>query len=379
MPIISAMAPTHQLSENGTVHDPLSQRRKSMRQQQSLQAANQKAATARDDQLAQLEQRVARLEQKVGLEQLEREFAEAERDWQKERRRLLDELSRTGELLKQARAELEMDRREPLDRLGEQSDPISTDEEQVFARLRAMSLLKESSEAPQEDGGMESSPYESADSFGQPARRKTDIADGSDEPHEHEMSINDYMARLLNRTRGVSAADLPTAEANAIGEPSLVRAERVKMEPRAKAPEASIGLAVMREIANQSARAAISTHHVRHRETRTRRMKDFSMVAAAVAALLVCLGEVLGRPLFIGGLIAAIVSVWSFARTAIRERRSRLSGTEPEESFDEAEEEAGAELAHGEAGETDFQAFDSDSETIEPSEACSAVVETATP
>jgi hypothetical protein len=349
-----------------------------MRQQQSLQASMQKATTARDDQLAQLEQRVLRLEQKVGLEQLEREFAEAERDWQKERGRLLDELARTGELLKQARAELEMDRREPLDRLGEQSDPISADEEQVFARLRAMSLLKESHEAAQEDGGTESSSYESADSLGQPARRKTDIAAEADEPHEHEISINDYMARLLNRTRGVTANDIPTAVADASAEPSIVRAERVKMEPRAKAPEASIGLAVMREIANQSARAAISTHHVRHRETRTRRMKDFSMVAAAVAALLVCLGEALGRPLFIGGLIAAIVSAWSFARTAIRERRSRLSRMDLKESLHDAEEEAGREAAHDEEGAADFLAIERDSETIEPSEGCSEVVETAT-
>jgi len=361
----------------------LSQRRRSLRQQQSLQAAIQQAATARDDQLAQLEQRVVRLEQKVGLEQqnvgleqLEREFAEAERDWQKERRRLLDELARTGELLKQARAELEGDRYEPLDRLSAQSDPLSADEEQVFARLRAMSLLKEASEGAQEDGGNESSLYESADSIGQPARRKTDV---SDEPHE-EISIDDYMARLLNRSRGAGAAEAHQTRdrvSDPVGERSFVRTEPVRMEPRAKAPEASIGLAVMREIANQSARAAISTHHVRHHESRAKRMKDFSMAAAAVAALLMCLGEALGRPLFIAGLIAALVAVCLFVRTTIRERRSRLLGTEFEESIDEPEEQ---ETAHGETVRD--EASEADLQATEAAEACPearAVAEAATP
>jgi hypothetical protein len=344
---------------------PLSQRRKSLRQQQSVQAAIQKAAGARDDQLAQLEQRIVRLEQKVGLEQLEREFAEAERDWQKERRRLLDELERTGQLLKQARAELETDRRDApqaLEGLSEQSDPMSSDEEEVFARLRAMSLLKEASEAAQEDGRIESSAYESANTNGQPARRKSDA--GSDEPHEHEISIDDYMARLLKRSGGASANPArQAAKVDAVGERSFGRAELVKMEPRAKAPEASIGLAVMREIANESARAAISTHHVRHHETRARRMKDFSMVAAALAALLLFLSEALGRGLFISGLIAALVAVCLFVRTAIRERRSRLLETE----LDEPEEGAAA----------GYRARGADFPAIEPSEECSPAVETA--
>ena len=325
---------------------------------------------ARDDQLAELEQRVVRLEQKVGLEQLEREFAEAERDWQKERRRLLDQLERTGELLKQARAELEADRRDApqaLEELSEQSDPMSSDEEEVFARLRAMSLLKESSEAAQGDGHIESSAYESANTTGQPARRKNDVDASSDEPHEHEISIDDYMARLLKRSGGASATTgRQAAKVDAVSERSSVRGEPVKMEPRAKAPEARIGLAVMREIANESARAAISTHHVRHHETRARRMKDFSMVAAAVAALLLFLSDALGRPLFVGGLIAALVAVCLFVRTTVRERRSRLSGTELDESLDEPEEEA---AARDQVSEADFQ-------VIERSDACSPFAET---
>jgi hypothetical protein len=356
-----------------------------LRQQQSLQVAIQKAATARDDQLAQLEQRVVRLEKQVGPNQLEQEFAEAEREWQKERRRLLDELERTGELLKQAQAELEADRRDapqPLEPLREQPDPISSEEEEVFARLRAMSLLKEESEAPQ-DSGIERSGYEPADFSGRPARRKTDNAVDSDEPpHEQEISIDDYMARLLDRARGARATNIRQAgEVDPIGERSFIRAEPVKMEPRAKAPEASIGLAVMREIANQSARAAISTHHVRHHETRARRMKDFSMVAAAVAALLLCLTDALGRPLFIGGLIAALVAVCSFVRTAIRQRQSRLSGTQLEESLDEPEEEAArVEAARDPASEADSQTIEAaESQAIESSEACSSVVETAIP
>jgi len=343
---------------------PLSQRRKSLRQQQSLQAAVQKAVAERDDQLAQLAQRVAQLEQQVGVSQLNQELAEAERDWQEERQRLLDELERTSELLKQAQAELEADPYEapqPLERLEEQSDPLSSDEEEVFARLRAMSLLKQSPDAPEEDRRFEPSTYELADSVGEPSRRKTDVTIDSDEPHEEEISIDDYMARLLNRSRGVAATEVcQVAEVKPIGERPFTSAEPVRMEPRAKAPEASIGLAVMREIANQSARAAISTHRVRHRETHARRMKDFSMVAAAVAALLLCLADALGRPLFIGGLIAAIVSVWSFARTTIRQRRSRLLGTDLQDSPDEPQEEAAeGETACDQSSEADSQTIGS--------------------
>jgi hypothetical protein len=354
---------------------PLSQRRKSQRQQQSLQVAVQRAVAGRDDKLAQLAERVAQLEQRVGVSQLNTELAEAERRWQAERQRLVDELERTSELLRQAQEELGADRREvsePRERLEEQFDPISSDEEEVFARLRAMSLLKESADAPQEDR-FEAGTYESDDLTGQQLRRKTDIGGDRDEPPEDDTSIDDYMARLLDRARGAVVSEVRQgAEAAPAGERSFVRAEPVKMEPRAKAPEASIGLAVMREIANQSARAAISTHHVRHRETHARRMKDFSMVAAAIAALLLCLAEALGRPLLIAGLIAAMVSVWSFVRTAIRQRRSRLSGTDREEPFDEAEEEAaGAEAAGDQASQVD-------SHGIDQPDACSPAVKTAT-
>src|SRR5262249_39602342 len=148
--------------------------------------------------------RVAQLEQQVGVGQLQQEFADAQRRWQEERQRLLDQLEKTGELLRQAQAELESDRglsAQQLNQLQEGSDPISSDEEEVFARLRAMSLLKESSEIPQEDRRVAQSPDDSA---GQRSRRKADRSVQSSEPHEQEISIDDYMARLLNRARGAT-------------------------------------------------------------------------------------------------------------------------------------------------------------------------------
>lgn len=353
-------------------NQPLSQRRKSLRQQQSVQAAIQQAAASRDDQLSQLAQRVAQLERQVGVSQLQQEFADAERRWQQERRRLLDELERTGELLKLAQAELEGDRQEPaqpLDQLQEQPDPLSADEEQVFARLRAMSLLKESSDAPKKDPIVPSQ-YDLAGSVGQPSRRKTDLAADSDEPHEQEISIDDYMVRLLDRARGAQAEVRQATER--LSERPPVRHAPVKMEPRAKAPEASIGLAVMREIANQSARAAISTHHVRHHESRARRMKDFSMVAAALAAVLLSFADAFGSPLFIGGLVAALLSVGSFVRTVIRNRRSRRLSTQQPEPLDELDEAALGPLVGDQDSEADMQA-------IEQPEACLSVAETATP
>jgi hypothetical protein len=340
----------------------LSQRRKAQRQQQSAQAAIQKAAAARDDQLAQLAQRVARLEQQVGVGQLKAEFADAQRRWHEERQRLLDQLEKTGELLRQAQTDLESDRSvsaQQLDQLRARPDPISSDEEEVFARLRAMSLLKESSEMPEENRRIVQSPDDSASPIGQLSRRKADRTVQSSEPHEQEISIEDYMARLLNRARGATPdayRPVDTALHSSRDRPAL-RTEPVKMEPRAKAPEASIGLAVMREIANQTARAAITTHHVRHRESRARRMRDFAMVAAAVAAVLLCLADARGLPLFIGGLVAALISVCSFVRAVIRERRSGPLRTEDQEQPDEPKEEAShGPTIQGEASGVAFQA-----------------------
>jgi hypothetical protein len=355
----------------------LSQRRKAQRQQQSAQAAIQKAAAARDGQLAQLAQRVAQLEQQVGVGQLKAEFADAQRCWQEERQRLLDQLEKTGELLRQAQTELESDRSvsaQQLDQLRARPDPISSDEEEVFARLRAMSLLKESSEMPAENRRIVQSPDDSASPIGQLSRRKTDCTVESSEPHEQEISIDDYMARLLNRARGATPdvyRPADTALHSSRDRPAL-RTEPVKMEPRAKAPEASIGLAVMREIANQTARAAITTHH-RHRESRARRMKDFAMVAAAVAAVLLCLADARGLPLFIGGLVAALISVCSFVRAVIRERRSGPLRTEDQEQPDEPKEEA----SHGSAiqGEASGVAF----QACQQLEGCSPIAVAAPP
>ena len=119
---------------------------------------------------------------------------------------------------------------------------------------------------PEENRRIVQSPDDSASPIGQLSRRKTDCTVESSEPHEQEISIDDYMARLLNRARGATPdvyRPADTALHSSRDRPAL-RTEPVKMEPRAKAPEASIGLAVMREIANQTARAAITTHH-RHR------------------------------------------------------------------------------------------------------------------
>jgi len=103
---------------------------------------------------------------------------------------------------------------------------------------------------------------------------------------EEDESINDYMARLLDRVRtgtdgsGEPKACVPSVPAAPVSAPSAPPAseatdsppqapaaktgEKGKLSPRAVVPEKSVNLSAMRDLANLSARAAID-HHARRR------------------------------------------------------------------------------------------------------------------
>jgi len=116
----------------------------------------------------------------------------------------------------------------------------------------------------------------------EPRKGKADAASSHDDSHEHDKSVEEYMARLLRRGRGTaeehssagkvaltSASELPLEETTA---PTSIR-------PRSAAPETTVGIAAMREIANANTRMAIAVHKV-YRHT----YSAWCMLAVAVIA-----------------------------------------------------------------------------------------------
>jgi hypothetical protein len=102
-------------------------------------------------------------------------------------------------------------------------------------------------------------------------------APSTSKPHDHEEeSIDQYMARLLDRVRSPSTPPPPKTAAEprqAIGEnapdapgpavpaqPPAGTPRAAELTPRTVAPEKSIDLSAMRELANLSAKAAIERH-----------------------------------------------------------------------------------------------------------------------
>lgn len=199
------------------------------------------------------------------------------------------------------------------------------------------------------------------------ADRSTAAHDGGDPGHDeadeqHEESINDYMARLMERVRSMAggsrtAAATPSQPAppgQRTGPPrgasesdenrSLVHGQparrasppdadpRDDARPRAVAAEKLSGLSAMRELANLSAQAAINTH-ARKKLVAVRRAK------AAVATVGLLAGVFLLRHwrlhpehllAFYGGLIGCVVAlIWAVQYAVLAghlylDRRGRL-------------------------------------------------------
>ena len=339
----------------------LAQRRDALAAQRQSEAEMNKANASRTEQLSQLEQRERELNgQLEKLHQDQQQFTAGQNAWHEERRRLEAELEQHVESidkaqnhvdeerrkLEQQRAELKLDRRKldesqcaVLERSSE-SDPSSLEEkpalpaanisanenapraveteDDIFARLRALSLVKESS--------LTNEPKQVIDD----RAKDTDTKSGSEQPepkpdqaapasaaHEHEESIEDYMVRLLQRVRGPNA-EVPAVEpiarpkAPVAESPPQVADDRAqpvptKIEPRSSAPENIAHLAAMREIANLSTRTAIATHSFRRRSFHTWRMLGIAVSVAIAGALLIVLAVCFHSPLIYLG--AATVSV----------------------------------------------------------------------
>ncbi len=313
-------------------------------QHNNLQANRAREDEASAKQTTELQKRVAELESQS--EQFSREREKFEQDHQ-ELQQQLSELQQQHTTLQQAAAtttdetlasqdtatadepqtpiERELRRRVERNRVEQpettpseqeqavtettaQSTPpeqSSTDEDALFARLRALSVLKQDSAETAEEELAKTAEPQDTDEVSTAAEQETLEADQSteatDQPpqeeveqsvaeppavaalavtpeqhHPEDNSIDDYMAKLLQRMRGISATEppparQPTATART-KEPMPVAVESTgenteasspddvenplkpaKFEPRSPAPEKTHNLAAMREIANLSA------------------------------------------------------------------------------------------------------------------------------
>ncbi len=181
----------------------------------------------------------------------------------------------------------------------------ATDEEDVFARLRNLTLLKESTAEAEPPRPQEPPPRE--EPAVEPPRR-TSRAEPAQAPADEEESIEAYMARLLNRMRGgvdepaapvaSRPAPAPTAEVAALQPPATEEEpanvptsddaapeEPLTMVPRGAAAPAC-DMAAMRALANLSVHSALTTHRKSHRRRKVLGKWFLAGMAAVLSGLL---------------------------------------------------------------------------------------------
>jgi hypothetical protein len=232
-----------------------------------------------------------------------------------------------------------------------ETEPAADEDDAVFARLRAMSLLKDRDDqeqddepAPQEPAPRatssarasaaalwaqtpaeeeESDDYVPAQATQAPSRAEAPASHGEE---DHEESIQDYMNRLLQRVRGDAPAPAakPAAQAPARS-PTTYRpapAPAVQQKPAADAavpaaprktlaPERSSDLLAMRELANLSAQTALDSYA--HRRWAS---AAIGKVIVSVFALVACLTLMAALPgwstlkIISGGAALVIAVFW---------------------------------------------------------------------
>jgi hypothetical protein len=167
----------------------------------------------------------------------------------------------------------------------------------------------------------------------EPRSEASKIQGNNVEQHEED-SIEDYMARLLQRVRGDSAPAAepsvrmsssrttapveapglsdPAASGETFPEPAAESAAEVPAEeprefvPR-RAPDKSVNLAAMRELANQSARSAIVKSHKQRRTSKATGSLGIAGGALAAGAGLIAYSPDFHTLLFCGGVASLAV------------------------------------------------------------------------
>ncbi len=154
---------------------------------------------------------------------------------------------------------------------------------------------------------------------------------------DDEQSIDDYMSKLLEKyggkmEGGAAASQSQTTEAMSrqgaaphasrpevsLEPPKPASAPKpamTKLEPpRTAAPEKTVDLAAMRELANFSTRAAIATHHHRRNQLVLLGKVSVGVIGLISGALLLHWGDDEQSWIFFGGLAGLIVSGYWFVR-----------------------------------------------------------------
>ncbi len=325
----------------------LETQRQTLQQQRDESEAERAEAEARlDDQRRQIDVREARLmeqenEQAEQLDTRRAELEAKERAVEEERDRRETEQAETEQQLNRQNEEL-VARYSELKAQREtfQQERDEWKSKRLEAELPAEELPAEPEQTqdPEFEAVPEDAPVDTADVFRrlgtvpllpedeeeQPAAEPEQVLPEpagpkparEDEEEDKDESIDDYMAKLMNRVRGITgepssplAASQPghsrrgersgASESRASGTmdgvgqsdspadtpPTLPIAPRkrepIELAPRAKAPEKSIDLSAMRELANISAKTAIDRH--------SRRLLSYSitgkMMVTAVALM----------------------------------------------------------------------------------------------
>lgn len=285
--------------------------------------------------------------QQALLEAARQELDDERAQWDAERQRLQNdheqqlasfrlELSRQPTTLRQS----------ALDEEG-----ASESEGDAFSRLQSMSLLKtevgedqplqtvNAGEAASEGGDAEQAegrpwaqdeyarPHEWSDAPPQPG--KSAQPPQAVRKDEDEESIDNYMAQLLKRVRGVGSAQqgpasqapempsraTPNGPASSSAPPSSEQTSSVEEVPatlvrRAHAPELSSDLAAMRELANLSARAAIDQHAYRNWGRAAFGKLSIALLAVGAGAGAVCFAPALDSMLMYAGLLSFVVALF---------------------------------------------------------------------
>lgn len=139
---------------------------------------------------------------------------------------------------------------------------------------------------------------------------------------DHESSIEDYMAQLMQRMQGGPAAaksaptkpqptsrsaekvEKPKAE-KPVEEPQEVL-QASEYKPRSSAPEQTSNLAAMRDLANQTARSAIKTSSSKMRWAYAGARIGMALFFFGVGAVMLYMTNSLFGPMFLGSLVTII-------------------------------------------------------------------------
>ncbi|MFH1266404.1 MAG: hypothetical protein ABIK89_11815, partial [Planctomycetota bacterium] len=304
------------------------------------------------------EQLTARLAE---VEAKERTFEEQREQWESERAAIDKRLNDQGDELAAQLAELEAQREsfrqerdereskpaelesatEQPSTVPEQPEALSfqpvseaapVDTAEILRRMGAVPLLPddEEEEAPSEPEPNRSKPLEVSKATLEPAANEHDTDENDTE------SIDDYMSKLLDRVRSVTGEttqptptrkgtdrNVRSGEAGsgsdqveqdglsdnpAVAPAAARKRSPVEMPPRATAPEKSVNLSAMRELANMSARTAIDRHSQRQLSKSRLGKLAVTLVALAVGTGLLWLWWTeRANPITLGGALTCLI------------------------------------------------------------------------